>query len=163
MLALIVAKADNGVIGHDNQLPWHLPADLRHFKAVTMGKPMIMGRKTFDSLGRVLPGRPHVVVSRQGLELPAGCELADSLPKAVDIANRLAEGQEVIVIGGAEIYRQALAMADKLYLTEVHISPLGDTYFPDINPAQWQETERTLVPANADSAIAYSIVTYQRR
>lgn len=163
MLALIAAKADNGVIGRDNQLPWHLPADLRHFKSVTMGKPMIMGRKTFQSLGRVLPGRPHIVVSRQALELPPNCTLANSLPQAIEHAQSLVQDQEVVVIGGAEIYRQALAMADKLYITEVHISPQGDTHFPDINPVDWQETERQLVPANAESAIAYSIVTYQRR
>jgi len=162
MISLIVAKADNGVIGRDNKMPWHIPAELKHFKARTMGKPIIMGRKTFDSLGRVLPGRPHVVISRSALSLPANCYAARSLQEAISTAQTLAEQGEVVVIGGAEIYRQALPLVDRLYLTEVHIEPEGDTWFPELNPGDWQETEREDVPADADSAIAYSIVTYQR-
>ncbi|HAG95417.1 MAG: dihydrofolate reductase [Pseudomonadales bacterium] len=162
MISLIVAKADNGVIGRDNKMPWHIPAELKHFKARTMGKPIIMGRKTFDSLGRVLPGRPHVVISRSALSLPENCYAARSLQEAISTAQTLAEQGEVVVIGGAEIYRQALPLVDRLYLTEVHIEPEGDTWFPELNPGDWQETEREDVPADADSAIAYSIVTYQR-
>ena len=157
-----MAKADNGVIGRDNKMPWHIPAELKHFKARTMGKPIIMGRKTFDSLGRVLPGRPHVVISRSALSLPENCYAARSLQEAISTAQTLAEQGEVVVIGGAEIYRQALPLVDRLYLTEVHIEPEGDTWFPELNPGDWQETEREDVPADADSAIAYSIVTYQR-
>ena len=127
-----------------------------------MGKPIIMGRKTFDSLGRVLPGRPHVVISRSALSLPENCYAARSLQEAISTAQTLAEQGEVVVIGGAEIYRQALPLVDRLYLTEVHIEPEGDTWFPELNPGDWQETEREDVPADADSAIAYSIVTYQR-
>ena len=162
MISLIVAKADNGVIGRDNKMPWHIPAELKHFKARTMGKPIIMGRKTFDSLGRVLPGRPHVVISRSALSLPENCYAARSLQEAISTAQTLAEQGEVVVIGGAEIYRQALPLVDRLYLTEGHIEPEGDTWFPELNPGDWQETEREDVPADADSAIAYSIVTYQR-
>jgi len=162
MISLIVAKADNGVIGRDNKMPWHIPAELKHFKARTMGKPIIMGRKTFDSLGRVLPGRPHVVISRSALSLPENCYAARSLQEAISTAQTLVEQGEVVVIGGAEIYRQALPLVDRLYLTEVHIEPEGDTWFPELNPGDWQETEREDVPADADSAIAYSIVTYQR-
>ena len=162
MISLIVAKADNGVIGLDNKMPWHIPAELKYFKARTMGKPIIMGRKTFESLGRVLPGRPHVVISRNKLTLPENCYGVHSLDAAIAKAQTLAAEDEVVVIGGAEIYRQALDRVDRLYITEVHLSPQGDTYFPELNPGDWQEIEREDVPADADSAIAYSIVTYQR-
>lgn len=165
MISLIVAKADNNVIGHNNQLPWHLPADLKHFKARTLGKPIIMGRKTFESLGRVLPGRPHVVISRNELKLPERCYPVLSLEAAIAQAQQLtgAASDEVVVIGGAEIYRQALPLVDTLYVTEVHLAPQGDAFFPPLDLAVWQETAREDVPAGADSAIAYSIVTYQRR
>ena len=165
MISLIVAKADNNVIGHNNQLPWHLPADLKHFKARTLGKPIIMGRKTFESLGRVLPGRPHVVISRNELQLPGNCYPVLSLEAAIAQAQQLtgAASDEVVVIGGAEIYRQALPLVDTLYVTEVHLAPQGDAFFPPLDLAVWQETAREDVPAGADSAIAYSIVTYQRR
>ncbi|AUM13402.1 dihydrofolate reductase [Ketobacter alkanivorans] len=162
MISLIVAKADNGVIGRDNKMPWHIPAELKYFKARTMGKPIIMGRKTFDSLGRVLPGRPHVVISRSELALPENCYGVQSLDAAIETAASLTEGDEVVIIGGAEIYRQALDRVQRLYITEVHCSPEGDTFFPELNPGDWQETQREDVPADADSAIAYSIVTYQR-
>ena len=162
MISLIVAVADNGVIGYENKMPWYIPAELQHFKTRTMGKPIIMGRKTFDSLGRVLPGRPHVVISRSELNLPDRCYAANDIQTAIDTAQRLTDGDEVVVIGGAEIYRQALNKVDRLYITEVHLHPEGDTYFPEIDPLQWQETEREDVPASEDSAIAYSIVTYQR-
>lgn len=165
MISLIVAKADNGVIGNGNRMPWHIPSELAHFKRRTLGKPIIMGRKTFESLGRVLPGRPHVVISRQPLTLPENCFAVQSLQAAIDCAQTLtaSDDDEVVVIGGAEIYRQALPLVDTLYVTEVHLSPQGDAFFPALDPNQWQETERTDVDAAADSAIAYSIVTYQRK
>lgn len=162
MISLIVAKADNGVIGCDNKMPWHIPAELQHFKQRTMGKPIIMGRKTFDSLGRVLPGRPHVVISRQTLQLPEQCYGVQSLQAAIDVAQTLTDQPEVVIIGGAEIYRQALPLVDTLYVTEVHLDPEGDTFFPELNLGQWQVLEKQDVPVSADSAIAYSIVTYQR-
>jgi len=162
MIALIVAKAENGVIGRNNQMPWRIPAELQYFKLRTMGKPMIMGRKTFESLGRVLPGRPHIVISRDQRPLPDNCYLVHSWEAALSTAEELAEGGEVIVIGGAQVYQQALPLADTLYITEVHLRPDGDTYFPTINPQHWQEVEREEHPVDADSAIAYSIVTLQR-
>lgn len=162
MISLIVARADNGVIGHQNKMPWHIPAELKHFKSRTLGKPIIMGRKTFESLGRVLPGRPHVVISRSEQSLPDNCYGVTSLDQAIEQALSLATDDEVVVIGGAEIYQQALPRVDRLYLTEVHLEPEGDTFFPDLDSAVWQETERTDVPASDESAIAYSIVTYQR-
>lgn len=165
MISLIVAKADNNVIGAGNKMPWHIPSELAHFKRRTMGKPIIMGRKTFESLGRVLPGRPHVVISRQPLQLPDNCYAVNSLESAIDRAQALnaSPDDEVVVIGGADIYRQALPLVDTLYVTEVHLSPEGDAFFPDLDKQQWQEVERTDVAADTDSAIAYSIVTYQRQ
>ncbi len=162
MISLIVAKADNGVIGRDNKMPWRIPAELQYFKSRTMGKPIIMGRKTFQSLGRVLPGRPHVVISRSEQSLPEQCYAANSLQQGIELAQSLAEGDEVVIIGGAEIYRQALDCVQRMYVTEVHLNPQGDTFFPQIDQRVWQEVEREDVAATDDSAIAYSIVTYQR-
>ncbi|MGB3621688.1 dihydrofolate reductase [Ketobacter sp. MCCC 1A13808] len=162
MISLIVAKADNNVIGLDNKMPWHIPAELQHFKARTMGKPIIMGRKTFQSLGRVLPGRPHVVISRSEQKLPERCYPSASLPQAIELAQSLTEGDEVVVIGGAEIYQQALELVDRMYVTEVHLAPQGDTFFPEIDQTVWQEIQREDFAVHDDSAIAYSIVTYQR-
>jgi len=164
MISLIVARADNGVIGLGNKMPWHIPSELQHFKARTLGKPIIMGRKTFESLGRVLPGRPHVVISRSDVELPDNCHLVHSLQDALSKAQSLtgAENDEVVVIGGAEIYRQALPLVDTLYVTEVHLTPDGDAFFPELDARQWREVQREDVDATSDSAIAYSIVTYQR-
>jgi dihydrofolate reductase len=155
-----VAAADNGVIGVDNRLPWSLPADLARFKALTMGKPIIMGRKTFESLGRVLPGRPHVVISRQtDLSLPDRCHRAGSLDEAIDIARRLADAVgELMVIGGGDIYAQALAIADCVQLTRVHLTPQGDTFFPVLG-AEWQETAAEHLPGEP----ACTFMTYKRR
>lgn len=165
MISLIVAKADNNVIGNGNKMPWHIPSELAHFKRRTLGKPIIMGRKTFDSLGRVLPGRPHVVISRQALALPDNCYAVQSLPQAFEQARTLLTdgNDEIVVIGGAEIYRQALPLVDTLYVTEVHLTPEGDAFFPELDSREWQETEREDVAADTASAIAYSIVTYQRK
>ncbi len=139
-LCLIAALAENRVIGRDNQLPWHLPADLKHFKALTLGKPIIMGRKTWDSLGRPLPGRLNLVVSRQpGLQLE-GAEVFDSLDAALERAEAWAreeDAEELMLIGCAQLYELGLAQADRLYLTRVGISPQGDAYFPDVPEADW--------------------------
>lgn len=139
-LSIIVAMAQNGVIGSDNQLPWHLPEDLKHFKSLTMGKALIMGRKTFDSIGRPLPGRLSVVVTRQP---DWGCEgvlVASSLDRAIELAgeNGPAGANEIMIIGGGEIYRQALPLVSRLYVTRVGIRVEGDTCFPELEPGQWQ-------------------------
>lgn len=132
-LTLIVAVADNGVIGRQNELPWRLPEDLKRFKALTMGKPIVMGRKTFESIGKPLPGRTNIVVSRQaGLSLP-GCVVVDSLAAALAAAGHV---DEVMIIGGGEIYRQALAQADCVQLTEVHAAIEGDARFPALDAQQ---------------------------
>lgn len=140
-LALIAALADNRVIGIDNRLPWHLPADLRHFKAVTLGKPIIMGRKTWDSLGRPLPGRLNLVVSRQAGLVLEGAEVLPSLPAAVARADGWARERgvaELMLIGGAELYAQGLPLAQRLYLTRVHLAPEGDALFPVFAESDWQ-------------------------
>ncbi len=137
---MIAAMASNRVIGIDNRLPWRLPADLRHFKAMTLGKPVIMGRKTWDSLGRPLPGRLNLVVSRQsGLQLE-GAEVLPSLEAAIARASEWASEQgvdELMLIGGAELYRQAQPLARRLYLTRVALEPAGDAWFPELD-AGWQ-------------------------
>ncbi|MCY1281010.1 Dihydrofolate reductase type 3 [compost metagenome] len=138
-LAMIAALAENRVIGLDNRMPWHLPADLRHFKAMTLGKPIIMGRKTWDSLGRPLPGRLNLVVSRQpGLALE-GAEVFPSLEEALQRADAWAREQgvdELMLIGGAQLYAQAQPLAERLYLTRIALQPEGDAWFPELE-ANW--------------------------
>jgi dihydrofolate reductase len=136
LITLIVARADNGVIGRDGKLPWHLPADLKRFKALTMGKPMIMGRKTFESLPGLLPGRRHIVLTR-GDWSAAGAEVAHSVEDALALA-----GDNAFVIGGAEVFAIFEPLADRWELTEVHEDAEGDTVMPAPDPARWRETAR---------------------
>ena len=139
-LAIVAAVADDGTIGKGGDLPWRIPEDLRHFKAVTMGHAMIMGRKTYDSIGRPLPGRRTIVVSRQeGLVIP-GCEVAPGFDEAVALAR--ATDDEPRVVGGAAIYAAALPVATTIHLTEVHRRPAGDAFFPPLDRAAWREVER---------------------
>jgi dihydrofolate reductase len=164
VLALIVAVADNGTIGVRNGLPWRLPEDLQRFKALTLGKPIIMGRKTFESIGKPLPGRTNIVITRQtDLQLP-GCIVVPSLEAAIRAAHTAshATSYEVLVIGGAEIYRQALPQAARVYLTRVHVSIAGDASFPDLNTTEWRESAREECPADERHAYAYSFVVLDR-
>lgn len=154
---LIVARAKNGVIGVDGKLPWHLPADLRRFKQLTMGAPMIMGRKTFDSLPGLLPDRRHIVLTRNADWEEDGAERATS----VDEAMRLANAPHVSVIGGAEIYAMFLPRADRIELTEVHAAPQGDTRLPPLGD-NWVEVLREAHPAE-DGRPAFDFVTLKRR
>ena len=165
MVSLIVAAAENGVIGRQGQLPWQLPADLRHFKALTLGHPVVMGRRTFDSIGRALPGRTNIVITTQpDWPAPPGVLRAHSLPEALALAARQPGGAEVCIIGGGEIYRQALPAADVVHLTEVHTSvPGGDAFFPDLSPTTWREETRERHPADDRHAVAYSFVTLRRK
>jgi dihydrofolate reductase len=156
-LSLIAAMANHRVIGRDNTLPWHLPEDLRHFKATTLGKPVIMGRKTWESLGRPLPGRRNIVVSRNADYQPAGGELLTSLQAAIEAT---AEVDEVFVIGGAELYRQALPLAQRLYLTEIVGDYAGDAYFPEFAATEWRETSREA--HTSAGGINYAFVLYER-
>jgi dihydrofolate reductase len=158
-LSLIVAVAKNGVIGRTNQLPWHLPADLRYFKRVTMGKPVVMGRKTYDSIGKPLPGRPNIVVTRDAAWIAEGVSVAHSMPEALALANKMADGGEVMLIGGAESFAEAVDYADRLYFTEVHRDYEGDVTFPHPDPAVWREISRE----DHDGDPAYSFVVLERR
>jgi dihydrofolate reductase len=142
-IALIVAVADNGVIGRAGQLPWHLPDDLQRFKALTMGKPMLMGRRTFESIGRPLPGRTSLVLTHSTNWAPPPKALAvHSMDEALAEAGR-SGAEELAVIGGAEVFRLALPLARRIDLTRVHAEVEGDVYFPQLDPREWQETERT--------------------
>ncbi len=169
-IALMAALAENRVIGRNNALPWHLPGDLKYFKAVTLGKPVLMGRKTWDSLGRPLPGRTNIVITRQADFLPAGAaenvKVAASLDAALAIARDVAQrdgADECVVIGGAEIYALALPRCDRLYLTEVHAVVEGDAYFPAFDTAPWQETRRERHAAAGANPFDYSFVVFDRR
>ena len=163
--SLIAALAENRVIGVDNSMPWHLPGDFKYFKATTLGKPIIMGRKTWDSLGRPLPGRLNLVVTRQTDLQLEGAEVFTSLEAAVQRAEEWATGQgvdEVMLIGGAQLYAQGLEHADRLYLTRVALSPEGDAWFPEFDEAQWTLVSDTENPA-LDSKPAYSFEVWERR
>jgi dihydrofolate reductase len=165
-IVLVVAVADNGVIGADGAIPWRLPSDMRRFKAITMGKPVVMGRKTFVSLRRPLPGRTNIVVTRDPGFSAAGAVVTTSLAEARMIAagdamRRFAT--EIAVIGGAEIYKQWMDIADRLEVTEVHARPEGDTCFPAIDATKWQETARVRHAAGADDSADFSYVSYIRR
>ena len=150
--------AENGVIGRGEALPWRIPEDLKHFKSITMGKPIIMGRRTWDSLGRILPGRPHIVLSRDPNFAVDGVPSAHSLENALTIAEGLTE-HEIMIIGGAEIYRAALCYVKCIYLTEIHRSISGDTFFPQFNRDAWIEMERQGPFQDEQSGLTYSFVT----
>ena len=158
-IALIAAMAENRVIGRANRLPWRLPADLRRFKSVTMGKPVIMGRKTYESIGTPLPGRSNIVVTRDPDYRAPGCQVVHSLEQALEAG---AGHAEVMVIGGAELYRQALGRAERIYLTLVRAEVEGDALFPDIEPQQWRELERESHRADERNQYDYDFVTLQR-
>lgn len=157
-IVLVVAVADNGVMGADGGMPWHLSADFRRVKALTMGKPLVMGRKTFDSLPGILPGRRHIVITRDASWQADGAERADSLEQALDLAN----APQIIIFGGAQIYARALPLADRIEWTEVHARPEGDTYFPDFDRSEWTETFRESHPADSQSP-AFDFVTLLRK
>lgn len=163
-LSLIAAFGENRVIGVNNTMPWHLPGDFKYFKETTLGKPIIMGRKTWDSLGRALPGRLNIVVSRQeGLQLQ-GAEVFTSLEAAVERAEEWAREQcvdEVMLIGGAQLYAQGLVHADRLYLTTVELSPEGDAWFPEFDLNLWKRVWVAPNPAEGDKP-AYNFEVWER-
>lgn len=164
-ILVIAAVARNGIIGADNDMPWRLPTDLKHFKANTLGKPMIMGRRTFQSLPGLLPGRPHIVVSRDpGLDLE-GAEVVpsfeDALQRGADLAEELG-ASEVAVIGGGQIYKMAMEHANRLEITEVQADPDGDTRFPEIDSAVWQEVARRPAERSERDSASVEFVTYER-
>lgn len=162
IISMIAAMAQNRVIGKNNQMPWHLPADLKHFKQVTLGKPVIMGRKTFESIGRVLPGRRNIVISRSTPAQSQGAEWVGSLQHAFDL---LQDQAEVMVIGGAEIYRQCLPLAQRLYLTNIDLVTDGDAFFPDYSGAgkfDWQLIAESEHQPDNDNAYHCRFITLQR-
>ena len=159
LLSLICAMDKNRLIGNNNQLPWHLPADLAFFKKNTLGKPIIMGRKTFDSIGRALPGRQNIVITSNAAWSAAGCDVAGSIEQAL----ALAEGSdEVMLIGGASLYKQTLEQADILYLTLIDQEFSGDTWFPEIDLKVWKMETKSLFPADEKNAYSFSFVKYIR-
>ncbi len=158
MISIIAAVSDNNVIGNKGQLPWHLHADMQRMKELTMGHPLIMGRKTHESIGRALPGRRNIVITHQNMSYP-GCEVATSLDEALE---SVAKEEEAFIFGGGEIYKQAMEKADRMYLTRVHATVDGDVYFPEIDPEQWKEVAREDHPADAENQYPYSFMTYAR-
>jgi dihydrofolate reductase len=166
-IVLIVAVADNGVIGAAGAIPWRLKSDQQRLKAMTMGKPIVMGRKTFMSFPRrPLPGRTNIVITRDETFRAAGAVVTTSFAEARVVARADALRRsvaEIAVIGGADIYAQSMDIADRLEITEVHVAPAGDTHFPPVDTGKWQEIARTLNPAGPDDSAAFSYVTYRRR
>lgn len=159
MLSLIVAVGENNEIGKGGRMPWHLPADLKHFKALTLGKPVIMGRKTYEAIGKPLPGRRNMVVSRSPGYRAPGCEVAPSFTDALVVSAGVAE---IMVIGGGEIYREALPRAQRIYLTRVHGHFDADTFFPTIDPSEWREIVHEEHTADTRNAHSYSYITLER-
>jgi len=159
-ISLIVAMAQNRTIGVNNTLPWRCPEDLKHFKALTMGHHMIMGRKTFDSIGKPLPGRTTVIVTRNAALKVEGCLVAHSLQEAITASK---DDEEIFIVGGAEIYAQALPLADTLYITEIQQDVDGDAHFPAVDQHAWQEVAREVRSQIEPQALQYHFVTYRRR
>ncbi|WP_112797906.1 dihydrofolate reductase [Rhizobium sp. SYY.PMSO] len=163
---IVVAVSRNGIIGREGDMPWRLSSDLKRFKAMTLGKPVIMGRKTFQSIGKPLPGRPNVVITRDAGFSADGIVVAHSLDEAIAAASRLAEesnSDEICILGGGEIYRQAIGLADRLLITHVEADVEGDTAFPRIDPAIWQADSELAVPAGEKDTYPTRFVSYFRR
>ena len=158
-ISLIVAMASNRTIGINNRLPWHLPADLRKFKKITMGSPILMGRKTYDSIGRPLPGRTNIIISRNQAFQQSGCQVFNKIESAIESCLHL---PEVFVIGGSSFYECMLPMADTLYVTEVKQAFAGDTFFPEIQSEHWRETEREDINDDPDVDFNYSFIKLER-
>jgi dihydrofolate reductase len=158
--SIIVAQSENRAIGINNTLPWHLPADLKRFKAITMGHHMIMGRKTYESIGKPLPGRTSIVVTRNKDLVFAGCTMAHSLAEAFEIAQNNNDS-EAFVIGGAELIKEAINSSDKLYLTTIHQNFEGDTFL-DALASDWKETEHVVHAPDDKNAYSYSFITYEK-
>jgi dihydrofolate reductase len=160
-ITIIVARAENGVIGRDGTLPWHIPADLKRFKALTMGHPMILGRRTYDSVGFPLPGRPTIVITRQAGWSAPGVIVTHTLDEALERAREL-DGDEIFIGGGEEIFRLALDRADRIYLTRIDQDFPGDTFFPEFDASAWRIVEREDHPATEARPYAFSFLTYEK-
>lgn len=159
IISAILAMDENRVIGKDNQLPWHLPADLQHFKQITWGKPIIMGRKTFQSIGKALPGRKNIVITRDLDFRAENCTVVHSLE---DVFNDCKDASEVMIIGGAELIKQTLPQIQKLYLTLIHHQFEGNIYFPELNEKEWKEIDRVDHQPDEKNKYAYTFLTLSR-
>jgi dihydrofolate reductase len=157
-VCLVAAMGRNRAIGMDGKMPWHLPAELRHFKETTLGKPIVMGRKTWESIGRPLPGRQNIVVSRSMKVAPPGVEVVASLQQALQAA----QGDEVMIIGGGELYLEALPLATRMVLTMVDFAPQADTFFPAWETGGWQESSRQAKPADTQNPYACEVIELRR-
>jgi dihydrofolate reductase len=164
-IVLLAAVAENGVIGRDNALPWRLSSDLKRFKLLTLGKPVVMGRKTFDSIGKPLPDRTNIVVTRDPSFRAAGVKVVPSVEAALEFARgeaRRCGVGEIAVIGGTEVFNQTMSLADRLEITHVHAKPAGDVHFPSIDPEHWRATARSEMSAGPRDEFGASFVTYER-
>lgn len=159
-ISAVVAMAQNRVIGKNNQLPWRLPADLRYFKALTLGKPILMGRKTHEAIGRVLPGRRNIILTRNKAFQVSGAKVIYSFE---EVLKGLKEEDELMLIGGAQLFQALLPEIQKIYLTKVHAIVEGDSYFPELNPTEWQEIYCEDHPADHENEYAYSFSVWERR
>lgn len=159
-ISLIVAMASNRVIGLNNQMPWHLSADLKKFKKITMGAPILMGRKTYESIGRPLPGRTNIIISRNPAYSQPGCLVFNDIDQALASCR---DAEEIFVIGGSDFYKSMLPVADTLYLTQIHQEFPGDTFFPEIDADQWIEVEREDIRDDADAVFSYSFLKLEKR
>ena len=162
--SLIVARAKNSVIGRDGDMPWRLSTDLKRFRSLTSGKPVIMGRKTHESIGRPLPGRTNIIVTRDTSFTAEGCKVVHSLQEALELADQcclIDGGEEIVVMGGAEIYQQALPYANKLYITRVHADVEGDAYFPEFDLSAWKEVSHQHCPKEGTGEYDYGFYVYQ--
>ncbi|MGE0054072.1 MAG: dihydrofolate reductase [Hyphomicrobium sp.] len=165
IVSLIVAVAENGVIGRDGGLPWHLSSDLKTFRRLTMGKPMIMGRRTFQSIGKPLDGRDNIVVTRDAFFAHEGVSTAETVADALTLARVLARtrgAEEIMVIGGAEVYASAMPLAGRIYLTRVHATPEGDRHFATPDPAEWREVSREELPQGPKDEYASTLIVFER-
>lgn len=158
-VSMVAAMASNRALGKDNRLLWHISEDLRHFKAITSGGVVVMGRRTWESLGRLLPGRTNVIVTRNAADAVEGAVMVSSLEEAVE---RYADREEIFIIGGGQIYRAGLPLSDRIYLTEVMHPYEADTFFPELDPAVWHESERLHNERGADFAYPFDFVVYDR-
>jgi dihydrofolate reductase len=158
IVTAVVAISENHVIGKDNKLLWYLPADLKHFKQITTGHTVIMGRKTYESVGKPLPNRRNIIITRQAITIP-GCEVVNSIEAALALC---ADEPEVFIVGGAEIYRQSITLTDRIYLTIVHKEFEGDSFFPEIKKEEWKEVSREDYQPDEKNLLPYSFITLEK-
>ncbi len=162
IISIIAAISEKGVIGAGNELLWHLPEDLKNFKKLTLGKYILMGRKTWESIGKPLPGRTNIVITREPVYEAVGCVIVNSIEEALEVA-RANNQDEIFIIGGGEIYKKTLPLADRLYLTHVHTDLPGDTFFPEVDWSQWQKVDEKSYDQNSDHPYSFTMAEYRKQ